>query len=64
MNLYVVQMYRWGDKDSHSYIEGIYDNRRIACRHGKAEVRQRAGKYEYKIWKHSLNQPRDLKYTR
>jgi len=62
MKLYVVQMYRWGDEDGHSYIEGIYVNRRLANKHGKAEEVSRAGKYEFKIWTFTLNKPRRLKY--
>lgn len=62
MKLYIVQMYRWGDEDGHSYIEGVYSNRRLANKHGKSEQIARAGKYEYKIWVHPLNKPRALKY--
>jgi hypothetical protein len=62
-NIYVVQMYRWGDTDLHSYIEGVYDSREEAEKHGMAEERSRAGKYEPKIWVHPLNEPRGLKYT-
>lgn len=62
MKLYVVQMYRWGNEDGHSYIEGVYDSRSLAKKHGMAEVQSRAGKYEFKIWVHPLNQPRRLKY--
>lgn len=62
MKLYVVHMYRYGDQDGHSYVEGVYSNRRQANKHGKAEEVSRAGKYEYKIWIHILDKPRDLKY--
>ena len=62
MKLYVVHMYRYGDEDGHSYIEGVYSNRKAAVKHGKAEEVSRAGKYEHKIWVHTLDKPRDLKY--
>lgn len=62
MKLYIVQMYRWGDEDNHSYIEGVYDTREEAEKHGKAEEEARAGKYDMRIWVHSLNQPREIKY--
>lgn len=62
MKLYVVHMYRYGDQDAHSYIEGVYSNRRLAAKHGRSEEVSRAGKYEFKIWIHTLNKPRDLKY--
>ena len=60
--LYVVHMYRWGDEDAHSYIEGVYDNKATARKHGKAEQEWRDNKYEPKIWTHPLNEPRKLKY--
>lgn len=62
MKLYVVQMYRWGDQDGHSYVEGVYDNREEADKHAKAEFDARGGKYEPRIWTHPLNEPRQLKY--
>lgn len=55
-------MYRWGDEDGHSYIEGVYSNRRLANKHGKSEEQARGGKYEFKIWTHTLNKPREMKY--
>ena len=60
--LFVVHMYRWGDEESHSYVEGVYDECKLAHKHGKAEQESRSGKYEYKIWVHPLNEPRMLKY--
>lgn len=62
LKLFVVQMFRWGDQDAHSYIEGVYTTRRAANKHGNAERVSRAGKYEPKIWVHPLNEPRMLKY--
>ena len=60
--LYVVHMYRWGDEELHSYIEGVYDSKELAEKHGAAEMESRANKYEPKIWTHPLNEPRQLKY--
>jgi len=62
LKLYVVQMYRWGDEDLHSYIEGVYTNRSTARKHGRAEWNSRDHKYEFKIWVHPLNEPRMFKY--
>ena len=62
MKLYVTQMYRWGNEDGHSYIEGVYDSLEQAEKHGAAEKLSRANKYEFKAWVHPLNEPRRLKY--
>lgn len=62
MKVYVVQMYRWGDEDGHSYIEGVYSNKEDAEKHGIAEQESRWDKYEFKIWTHTLDEPRKLKY--
>lgn len=59
MKLYVVHMYRWGDEENHSYIEGVYDTMEKAVEAEKHEREWRANKYEGKIWVHPLNKPRN-----
>lgn len=62
MTLYIVQMYRYGDEGSHSYIEGVYDTWEEAEKHGEAEDIHRGGKYNMTIYTHRLNEPRKMKY--
>lgn len=46
MKLYVVQMYRWGDFDSHSYVLGVYDKKHKAQSEAVKEFENRGcGKY-------------------
>ena len=38
MNIYIVEAWRWGDKEDHSYVVGCWDNlegaKRAAMTHG------------------------------
>lgn len=55
MSLYVVTMHRWGDKELHSYLLGVYDNYAEALDAGIQEYEDRAHKYEPTIWNTLLN---------
>jgi len=43
---YVVEALRWGDRENHSYIVGVYDNLHDACEACVVEEMWRSGKYE------------------
>jgi hypothetical protein len=47
MKIYVVTMYRWGDRESHSYVHGIYDDRDLAFRMAQEEKEYRGGNKYY-----------------
>ena len=49
MKVYVVTMYRWGDRESHSYVLGVWSNKELAGLHGGLECNWRGGKYEPKV---------------
>lgn len=53
--IYVVEMLRWGDTESHHYIIGSFDNPEDANAYGDAEVSWRGGKYEYRVVQTILN---------
>ena len=53
--LYVVEMLRWGDRERHSYVIGVFTTRELAVIAGEAEVSWRAGKYEYDINEYQLD---------
>jgi len=47
--VYVVEMLRYGNREAHSYIDGIYSDRDIAEANAKLHMIYRAGKYEAEI---------------
>lgn len=47
--MFVVEMLRWGDRELHSYVIGIYSTRELAESAGIAEREWRGNKYEYAI---------------
>jgi hypothetical protein len=47
--LYVVTMYKWGDRSSHSYLNGVYTKKQKAIDACKAEEDNRGGKYNGEI---------------
>ena len=49
MKLYVVEMLRWGDREKHSYVVGVFSTREQAELIGDAHKSWRGFKYEYEI---------------
>ena len=47
--LYVVEMLRWGDREKHSYVVGVFDNLDQALKEGVANEIYRGGKYMLNI---------------
>lgn len=45
--IYVVTMYRWGSKEKHSYVLGVYDNKEKAIDSGEEERQHRGGSKYY-----------------
>ena len=56
--LYVVTMYRWGDRESHSYVLGCYGKKTQATKEADAEIAFRGGKYAPEILEVELNAKR------
>ena len=54
MKVYVVTMQRWGDTESHNYVQGVFNNKDDAEVCGKAEKEWRGGKYEAAITEHEV----------
>jgi hypothetical protein len=61
MKVYVVQMYRWGEVEKHSYIEGVYDSLAKAKSSGEWERINRGGKYAPQIKELELNKAKNKK---
>ena len=53
--LYVVEMLRWGDRECHSYVIGVFSNEWQAKQCGEIEKSWRGGKYEYEVKSIVLN---------
>jgi hypothetical protein len=60
MKVYVVTAYRWGDREKHSYVVGVFDNEENAIKEAKLETEWRGGKYECEVRSMELND--SLKY--
>lgn len=56
MNIYVVEMLRWGDDESHHYVVGAFDDLEKAKEWGNANKTYRGGKYEYRVVTCQLNE--------
>lgn len=54
--VYVVTMHRWGDEESHNYVQGVFTKKAQAQKCGDAERSYRGCKYEPKITEMILNQ--------
>lgn len=46
---YIVTAYRWGDRECHSYVIGLFDKKHAAIEAAKAEEDWRGRKYECQV---------------
>jgi len=56
-NLYVVEALRWGDREKHSYIVGVFSNMELALAAAEYEAGYRGGKYECVVVECNLDKP-------
>jgi len=49
MRVYVVTMYRYGDREKHSYVLGVFTSKDMAKKWGEDEEIFRGNKYKYDI---------------
>ena len=47
--VFVVTMYRYGNREKHSYVLGAFSNALLAEAHAQAEILWRGGKYKPEI---------------
>ena len=47
--LYITEMLRWGEDETHHYILGVYSSKEGAIFAGEIEKSWRGGKYEYPV---------------
>ena len=60
MKVYIVTAYRWGDREEHSYVVGVFDNEENSIKQAKLETEWRGGKYKCEVRSMELND--SLKY--
>lgn len=58
--VYVVTMYRYGDKEKHSYVYGAFSTEATAREWGEKEKEYRGGKYEPEIIRFYVDSPTDF----
>lgn len=49
MTVYVVTMYRYGNRENHSYVLGVWSSQEAAYKAGQVEMAWRGEKYSPKI---------------
>ena len=54
--VYVVTMYRWADREKHSYVLGVYDDETLALKNAESEEMDRGGKYSGEILLYAINE--------
>lgn len=59
-DVFIVTAYRYGDKESHSYVVGAFNNKEEAIKQSNIEREWRGGKYECEVKSMKLNET--LKY--
>gem|GEM_PF-3141705 len=56
MLVYVVTMYRFADREKHSYVLGVFDDEMLALKEAEKEQIYRGGtKYYPEIWEYDLD---------
>lgn len=60
MKIYIVTMYRDGDKHSHSYVIGAYTTKNSAIVNGNTEVLWRGYKYYPEVVELGLDEAKDI----
>ena len=53
--IFCVTAYRWGDREKHSYVVGVFDDLERAIQKAKGEKEWRAGKYDCEVISMPIN---------
>lgn len=53
--VYTVTAYRWGDRNTHSYVVGVYSKKHSALKAAQVEKEYRGGKYECEVIEWNLD---------
>lgn len=63
MKIYIVESWRWGDKEDHSYVLGCWDNLESAKKAADNHARYRGGKYQCVVQQSTLNEEMDSDWS-
>ena len=55
--VYVVTMYRYGDREKHSYVLGVFSTAEMAKKWGEDDEIFRGGKYKHEITSFFIDNP-------
>lgn len=59
--IYVVTMYKWGLREDHSYVLGVYNKKHMAIQDAKQEDQDRGGKYIPEVLEFDINKKNEYK---
>lgn len=57
--VFTVAAYRFGDREKHSYILGVYEKKHAALKAAENESADRGNKYQCEVLEFQLNAPMD-----
>ena len=63
MNIYIVEAWRWGDREDHSYVLGCWDNLEEAKKIAVDHAHYRGGKYQCVVQQSVLNKQMDSDWS-
>lgn len=63
MMIYYVEALRWGDREEHSYVVGVYDSLELARAAADAHALYRGGKYTCQVYATRLNEQADSDFS-
>ena len=61
MSVFVTTMYRYGDREKHSYVLGVWSSSEVAMQAGQTEALWRGGKYEPEVTEWNIGEQRPTK---
>ncbi len=54
--VFVITAYRWGNRDNHSYVVGVFSSMKLAKARAYDEEKDRGGKYKCHIVRTQIDQ--------
>jgi len=64
IRVFVVELLRYGDKESHHYITGVYSTYKAALKNAREAMDDRGGKYDAQIFTAYIDEPWKLELYR
>lgn len=64
IRIFIVNLLRYGNKEQHQYITGIFSSYKEALKNAKIAMQDRGGKYDAEIMEAYIDEPWDVKTYR